>query len=205
MTIRHLLFDADGVIQVIPGGWRAAVAPYLGDRAEEFLRRVWHDELPAMRGDGDFLTGLAAALVEYGVPDPAGDVFEAVWHNIERVEESFALIEALRRMGYGIHLGSNQERRRASFMKTALGYDRLFDTSSYSCDLGVAKPEPDFFIQAARRIPAPAASILFIDDLPANVDGARSAGLNAETWDVGQGHPRLVELLERHGVSAPTG
>ena len=32
MTLRHVLFDADGVLQHIPDGWYAAVARYLGDR-----------------------------------------------------------------------------------------------------------------------------------------------------------------------------
>jgi hypothetical protein len=35
--IRHVLFDADGVIQSLPGGWYAAIEPYVGERAEEFL------------------------------------------------------------------------------------------------------------------------------------------------------------------------
>jgi hypothetical protein len=34
--IRHVLFDADGVIQSIPGGWHTAMEPYLGERAQEF-------------------------------------------------------------------------------------------------------------------------------------------------------------------------
>lgn len=31
--IRHVLFDADGVIQSVPGGWYTAIEPYLGERA----------------------------------------------------------------------------------------------------------------------------------------------------------------------------
>lgn len=50
---------------------------------------------------------LAAALVEYGVTKPVDVVYRDVWHRIERVEESFAIVEALRRNGYGIHLGAS--------------------------------------------------------------------------------------------------
>ena len=48
--IRHVLFDADGVLQDVPGGYQAAAEPYLGERAMEFLHRAWDDELPALAG-----------------------------------------------------------------------------------------------------------------------------------------------------------
>jgi putative hydrolase of the HAD superfamily len=199
-SIRHVLLDADGVVQLVPGGWFAAMEPYLGDRTREFLRRTWQDELPTLRGIGDYLTLLEAALVEYGVGEPVDVVYRAVWHNIKVIEESLALIEELRRNGYGVHLATNQEQHRGRYMRTVLGYDHIFDTSCYSYDLGVAKPDPAFFTEAARRIGAEPATILFVDDSIPNVEGAGTAGLNAAHWDVGQGHDALVDLLAQHGV-----
>ncbi|GAB3833458.1 hypothetical protein [Kribbella italica] len=97
--IRHVLLDADGVLQDLPGGWYAAMEPYVGERAREFLHRTWIDELPMLAGRGD----------------------------------------------YGVHLATNQECYRGAHMRTVLGYDDLFDVSCYSYDLGVAKPDPEFF------------------------------------------------------------
>lgn len=198
--VRHVLFDADGVLQELPGGWYAAMEPYLGVRTREFLHRTWDDELPALAGQGDYMPLLTALLLEYGVPEPCGAVFQAVWHRIERVERSFEIVEELRRRGYGVHLGTNQERHRAAHMRTTLGYDELFDTSCYSYDLGVAKPDPEFFREAARRMKARPSEVLFIDDSSRNVDGARAAGMRAEQWDHGQGHGVLLSLLARHGI-----
>ncbi|NEA36361.1 HAD-IA family hydrolase [Streptomyces sp. SID13031] len=178
--IRHLLFDADGVLQDIPDGWYAAMEPYVGDRAREFLHKTWKDELPTLAGRGDYLPMLAASLAEYGVLTPTAVVFQDVWHRIAPVEESFAIVETLRRNGYGVHLGTNQERHRGGHMRAALGYDLLFDVSCYSYDLGVAKPDPGFFTEAARRIAADPSAILFIDDSAANIEGARSAGFAAD-------------------------
>lgn len=200
MNIRHVLFDADGVLQVVPGGWYAAMEPHLGERARDFLHQTWKDELPTLAGRGDYMPLLAAALVEYGVTTPVEAVYKDVWHNIAAVEETFEVIDALRGSGYGVHLGTNQERHRAAHMRTTLGYDRLFDVSCYSCDLGVAKPEPAFFTEAARRIGAEPESILFVDDSAKNVDGARAAGLAAEQWDHEQGRGALLALLSRHGI-----
>lgn len=203
VPIRHVLFDADGVLQVIPGGWYAAMQPYLGDRARAFLHQTWRDELPTLAGVGDYLPMLAATLAEYGVSEPVGEVFRAVWQDIERVEPSFELVSALRAGGYGVHLGTNQERHRGSHMRTALGYDAIFDTSCYSYELGLAKPDPAFFVEAACRIGAPPATILFIDDASANVAGALAAGLAAAVWDVEQGHDVLLAVLAGHGIHLP--
>ncbi len=203
--IQHVLFDADGVLQYLPGGWHAAVEPYLGDRARDFLHQTWKDELPTLTGQGDYLPLLAATLVEYGVTTPVEAVHRNVWRNIAIVKETFEIADALRRRGYGVHLGTNQERHRATHMRTVLGYDDLFDVSCYSCELGVAKPEPVFFAEAARRIGAPPQAILFIDDSARNIDGARAAGLAAEQWDHAQGHSSLLDLLAGHGVELPSG
>lgn len=200
--IRHVLFDADGVIQSIPGGWYAAMEPYVGRRAQEFLHDTWKDEKPTLAGQGDYLPLLAARLIEYEVSVPAEEIYRAVWHRIEPDIESLELVRALRATGYGVHLGTNQERHRAAHMRTALGYDALFDASCYSCDLGVTKPDVGFFAAAARRIGAAPSSILFIDDNARNVEGARAAGLAAEQWDLEQRHDVLLALLASNGVVA---
>ncbi|WP_462188214.1 HAD family hydrolase [Frankia sp. CcWB2] len=198
--VRHVLFDADGVLQEIPGGWYAAMEPYLGERSREFLHRTWKDELPMLAGRGDYMPVLAATLAEFAVSTPVEDVYRDVWHRIDVMDESLALVRALRLRGYGVHLGTNQERHRAAYMRSALGYDRLFDVSCYSCDLGIAKPAPAFFTEAARRIGVDPASILFIDDNEKNIAGARIAGLAAEQWTITQGRHTLLPLLARHDV-----
>jgi putative hydrolase of the HAD superfamily len=197
--IRHLLFDADGVLQHIPGGWDAAMESYLGDRATDFLREAWSEELPMLAG-GDFLPLLAASLERFGVTEPVEEVFRAVWHRIELIEPSIELVHALRSHGYGVHLGTNQERHRGSYMRSALGYDDLFDVSCYSYELGIAKPDVGFFRQAARRIGADPSTILFIDDTLHNVEAARMAGLAAEHWHFDRGHDVLHTLLGGYGI-----
>lgn len=200
-AIRHVLFDADGVLQILPGGWYAAMEPYLGGRVQEFLHRTWKDEIPTLAGDGDYLSMLATTLVEFGVSEPVEAVYRDVWQRIERVEESFAIVESLRRNGYGVHLGTNQEQHRGDHMRTELRYDEIFDISCYSYDLGVAKPDPAFFAEAARRIGAEPSTILFIDDNAENIRGALTAGLEAIVWHVERGHNSLVLLLAEHGVA----
>ncbi|MFI7065819.1 HAD family hydrolase [Kribbella sp. NPDC050124] len=200
--IRHVLLDADGVLQDLPGGWYAAMEPYLGDKVRQFLHQTWKDELPMLAGSGDYMPVLEATLKNYGVVTPVAEVYAAVWKNIVVIEESIAIVRALRSNGYGVHLGTNQERYRGAHMRTVLGYDDLFDVSCYSYDLGVAKPDPAFFTQAAHRIGADPETILFIDDTERNIAGARAAAMPAEQWDLTQGHDLLLHLFAKHGITA---
>ena len=201
-AIRHVMFDADGVLQHLPGGWIAAAEPFFGGRALEFLQRSYAAELPTLAGQGDHLAILTATLADFAVTVPVADVYRGIWLSVEPVAASLAVVRALRQGGYGVHLGTNQERYRAAHMREVLGYDGLFDVSCYSWELGAAKPDLAFFTEAARRIGAEPAAILFIDDNAENVAAARAAGLSAEQWCLDDGHDLLHDLLAQHGVSA---
>jgi putative hydrolase of the HAD superfamily len=200
-VIRHVLFDADGVLQELPGGWMAAAQPYFGPRTTEFLQRSHEAQLPTLAGRGDHMAILAAVLAEFGVTVPLEDVYRAIWLAAVPAPASLALVRALRASGYGVHIGTNQERYRAAHMGQVFGYDALFDVSCYSWELGAAKPDPAFFAEAVRRIGGEPTAILFIDDSTANVAAAHDAGLTAVRWCLDDGHDALHALLAGHGVT----
>lgn len=200
MVIRHVLFDADGVLQDLPGGWYAAMERYVGGRSREFLHATWEEELPMLAGVGEYRPLLEQRLRDHGVDATVDEVLEAVWYRIELDERSMEIVRTLREMGYGVHLGTNQESLRATHMKSALGYDVAFEKCFYSCDIGYAKPDPAFFTETARLIGDDPGSVLFIDDTVRNVDGAREAGMAAVHWTIPDGHDALVDALRGHGV-----
>jgi HAD superfamily hydrolase (TIGR01509 family) len=55
----------------------------------------------------------------------------------------------------------------------------LFEPIVYSHEVGLTKPDPRVFGLTAQRIGLPLGSLVFVDDVPANVDGARAAGMQA--------------------------
>lgn len=201
-VIEHVLFDADGVLQEVPGGWYAAMEPYLGDRAREFLHFTWGHEKPTLAGEGDYRSMLAADLRHYGVEADVDEVLETVWFSIEVDARSLAVVQSVREAGFGVHLGTNQDPLRADHMRGALGYEERFDNCFYSCDIGFAKPDRGFFDEAVRQIGAAAETVLFVDDSAANVEGARRAGLRAVHWSLADGHDALIEELATHGVAS---
>jgi putative hydrolase of the HAD superfamily len=58
-----------------------------------------------------------------------------------------------------------------------------FDALLFSHELGLLKPNRAIYDVAVQRAGLPAARCLFIDDLSANVDGARQAGLQAVQFE----------------------
>lgn len=68
---------------------------------------------------------------------------------------------------------------------------------SLSFEVGRLKPDPEFFLQAARDVGVAADRCFFTDDLPRNVEGARRAGMDAEVF---QGADELRRQLAARGV-----
>lgn len=62
------------------------------------------------------------------------------------------------------------------------GWLAHFAARTYSCDIGVAKPDRRAYEIAAARLGTEPAECLFIDDAEANVLGARAAGMRAEVF-----------------------
>jgi FMN phosphatase YigB (HAD superfamily) len=57
------------------------------------------------------------------------------------------------------------------------GWDRLFDVVVISGEVGLRKPDPAIYELAAQRLGLPPAQVVFVDDLPSNVQGAVAAGM----------------------------
>ena len=197
--IRHLLLDADGVVQDLPGGWRSALRPFLGERVEEFVAELARDEQACMRGE-PFLPVLGRLLAAFDSETPAVEVHAAAWENIAPEPGVLELADRLRATGLGVHLATNQSPERAAYMRRELGYDARFDTQFYSCELGVAKPERGYFERILDAVGASPDEVMFVDDSARNVAGAREVGLSAEQWHLDEGMSVLLGLLAVHDV-----
>ena len=92
-------------------------------------------------------------------------------------------------------LTTNQQSRRARWMRDNLHFDEVFDEQFYSCELGLAKPDPAYFSTIIDRLDLDPATVLFVDDTEVNVVGARQTGIHAELFPRHGGEPALAEIL----------
>ena len=90
--IRHVLLDADGVLQRHPLGWAEAAEKYVGDRGSEFFAAVSEVERTCLRGDDEFFPLLATELDRFAVTAPADEVYTGVWLTIESVPATVELV-----------------------------------------------------------------------------------------------------------------
>jgi putative hydrolase of the HAD superfamily len=88
-------------------------------------------------------------------------------------------------------------------MRRELGYERLFDPMVISGEIGFAKPDPAFFRYAVEHLGLPAGQVLFMDDVQANVDSARTVGLVAELFAQHGGRAELDRILALHDLAEP--
>ena len=202
MTTTTLLLDADGVLQRVPNGWEESMRPALEGRVDDvegFLAEASAAERPALTGTVRWLDVLPGLLERWGIPAAYDDLVD-VWLSIEPVPGVREIVEALRGKGIRCGLATNQDVVRAEFMHESLGYGDLLDEAFYSCELGVAKPDPAYFSAIIDRLDVPAGETLFVDDSLRNVEAARSVGLRAEHWVHTDGLGALRDHLVRHGL-----
>lgn len=199
--ISTLLLDADGVVQTTGAGWIDAVASLSGvsGKTDEFLAAIFAAEKPALIGQSSFKADLAEVLVRWQSPAGISEAL-AVWHLIEPQEMVLAQVADLRRQGVRVSLATNQQVSRADFMTDTLGYETRFDDLFYSCHLGQAKPDVQYFHAILDRLGQPADEVLFVDDNEPNVVAAKAAGMHAEVYDLQTGEAGLRVLLADYGL-----
>jgi putative hydrolase of the HAD superfamily len=199
-TVRAVLWDADGVLQQGPGSWEDALGSVIGsDAVAPFGEAVWQLLEPALTGEIDMAAHVGQVIDAQGLGDSREAILE-VWQRIEPLPESRDVVSAVRAGGVGCYLATNQDTLRAAHMRRRLAYDVLLDGSYYSCDLGTAKPLAGFFTAIADDLGLRPSQLLFVDDLPENVAGARAVGLAAELWHHRSGIDALTTRLAAHGI-----
>ena len=207
MAISTILFDADGVVQYPATNRRMMWAGLLHGRDDDavdgFVAALSDVERSCYHGQGDFLAALPDLLAQWNCAGTVDD-FLRVWTAIQVDAEVAQLIAAVRATGVLCCLATNQEPFRCRYMSETLDYGAVFDRQFYSCELGLAKPDPKYFAAILERLGRSPYEVLFIDDLEANTRAAASVGIHAETFTPPSGTRPADEMrrvLGRHGVS----
>jgi putative hydrolase of the HAD superfamily len=182
-----VLWDADGVLQHTPAeSWDLAVQV-----VAQFPDAITGAPIDEGR--------IRAAAHQLGLGERVDDIV-SVWWTFDLLVASLEVVARVRAAGTACYLATNQDAYRAACMRETAPYGTVLDGVYYSCDIGVAKPSVAFFEHIVADLGVGPDQLLFVDDQPANVAGARSAGLRAECWAHNDGTTRLRDILHAHGV-----
>ncbi|MEL4503503.1 HAD-IA family hydrolase [Luteococcus sp. H138] len=182
MPLTTLLLDCDGVLQTNPG-FRLGMTARLEElgnpiSSDDFFVQLFAREKPLLvRRDG-LREEVEALLAELSLPVTADEVFH-LWNDTTPLPGVLDLMDQVRERGTKVYLATNQQAIRGEHMKDNLPYAEHTDGAFYSYEMGVAKPSPDFFTHILDTLGIAPAEALFIDDVAANAEGARAAGLQA--------------------------
>jgi glucose-1-phosphatase len=81
--------------------------------------------------------------------------------------------------GYRLALLSNTDAIHVAHMEPTYDFFRFFPVRIYSCSVGASKPSPLIYREALRACKVQAGEALYIDDVPAYVEAARSLGMGS--------------------------
>jgi putative hydrolase of the HAD superfamily len=182
MMIEAVILDADGVV-IFP--WRFArylerehgITP---EMTRPFFRGIFDD---CLVGKADLKDVLPPFLQAWGWSGSL-DEFVSSWLETEDAVDDRVIkaVCTLRSSGLICCLATSQERHRAQYMKTTMGFTTVFDRLFLSCELGCQKPDPAYYELIERDLGLEGKRILFWDDSARNVESARKQGWNAEVY-----------------------
>ncbi|WP_226344793.1 HAD family hydrolase [Agilicoccus flavus] len=198
-SVHTVLFDADGLLQHPAAGWAERLSGFDDGDPEGFLVALWEAERPALEGRETLRDSVTRLLASRGLDEGRADEVCALWDNIEVDQEAWQLVRDVADAGVACHLATNQQSYRRDLM-IDLGYGDLVEHAFYSCDLGHAKPDPEYFRAILARLDAGPDGVVFVDDRVDNVEAARSVGLDAHVHDPSTGAEGLRGVLRAAGV-----
>jgi putative hydrolase of the HAD superfamily len=181
--MRAIIFDYGEVLCTPdPVAWRNLLA-LTGLPEPEFNRVYWADrrdyDLGLFDGRGYWARFAARAGLTL---DPArlsalieNDVL--LWTHLS--EPMLAWVAALQDAGMATAILSNMVPDVLRYMRQEFAWLRHFTHLTWSCELGIVKPDPAIYLYTCEKLKIAPADALFLDDKPENVRGAEEAGLSA--------------------------
>jgi putative hydrolase of the HAD superfamily len=94
-------------------------------------------------------------------------------------EEMLAWVVALQEAGIKTAILSNMGPEVLAYMRQEFGWLAHFQHHTWSCELGICKPDPAIYIHTCEKLGVLPQKALFLDDRPENIAAATEVGLNA--------------------------
>lgn len=196
--IRNIVFDMGKVLLDYDP---VKVCRQFTDREEDVAligKELFFSEEWVMLDRGDVTEEEALLRVQGRLPDERLKTMAAEslahWHeyNISPKPGMRELVIALKERGCRIYLCSNASLRLRVFQDQIPGIE-YFDGTLVSAEERVLKPEPEIFERLFERYSLRPEESFFIDDLEANIEGARRCGMDGYCFADGD-----VERLKKY-------
>ena len=192
LSISTIIFDLGGVM--VWTRWSNLTEPLAemtGATPEAVMETIRTGDAynPHMRGELDY-SGFHRKLTDdLGVELTPDELLE-LWNSVLEPNEAINPIVRRLKGHYRLAIGSNTDDPHFNKGKEVQPVVLEFDDVLVSYELGVCKPDPEFFVRGLAKLEVEAEECIFIDDLEDNVEAARSLGITGIRFE-------SAELLEQ--------
>jgi putative hydrolase of the HAD superfamily len=205
MDLQAVIFDYGEVLSGPPDAQaHKNLLAIAGVREEAFDKAYWAHRLDY---DADILNGQTywqAVAHDTGVHFTAHQIEQlleqdaAMWMDLNPA--MVAWIPKIKRAGFRLGILSNMGYGVLGYMRPRFHWLADFDHLTWSCELGVVKPDPAIYLHTLKKLKVSPQQALFIDNLQKNIVGAEAVGLHAALFE---NVDQLQKDLERRGFPLP--
>ncbi len=182
---RVILFDIDGIVMVGRKKlFSEALAEHQGILPESVQEFFANDFKKCSFGRGDLKVEITPYLEKWKWNGSVEDLLE-FWFKIdgEKSAEILEIIASLRENGVKCYIAIRQEKYRLDYLLNTVGLKNYFDGVFCTCGIGFDKDDPQFFRYVFKELDMKPEEIMFFDDRQANIDNAKSLGIQAYFYE----------------------
>ena len=117
-------------------------------------------------------------------PDQIDELIETdvlMWTSLN--EEMLCWVIALQEANIKTAILSNMGEDILAYMRQEFGWLAHFQHHTWSCELGICKPDPAIYLHTCQKLRVDPPQALFLDDKPENIATAAQVGLHAIQFD----------------------
>jgi glucose-1-phosphatase len=206
MSIRTIVFDFGNVVGFFDHRRTTErLAAHAGIPADALHGYLFGSELEDEYESGRLTTAdFLCRIRDHCRLDCPDQFVAAAWADIFWPNPAVCELLPRLRSNYRLLLGSNtNELHAGQFCRQFHEVFRNFDALVLSHQIGARKPRPEFFAHCRRLAGCAAEECLFIDDLPANVEGARACGWQGLVYRKDMDLPARLTALGIQGLGEP--
>ena len=205
MDLQAVIFDYGEVLSGPPDPTaHNAMLAITGLSREGFEKAYWVHRLDY---DADILNGqtfwqtVARENGTHFTAQQIGQLLEQdarMWMNLNPA--MLAWLPRIKQAGFRLGILSNMPAGVLEYMLPRFPWLEQFDHLTWSCELGLVKPDPAIYLHTVKKLKVAPDQALFIDNLEKNTAAAEAVGLHAALF---QSVEQLQSDLEARGFSLP--
>lgn len=200
--VKNIVFDMGNVL--IQWDPEKIISRFVEDsnRVQLIKNALFEQDYWGKLDEGTVTEEEVLTLAKQKLPEEMHDDLEEImdnWHYcMPVIVENNDLVKTLKDKGFSVYLLSNANTRFHSYGRECVPCLKFMDGWMISADVKCVKPSLEIYKKFFEKFNLNPQECIFIDDLQANCEGSKQAGMNAFCYD--GDYDNLINFLKENGV-----